>query len=27
VPVVIVNGKPIATGRVPTIGEVIKEID
>ena len=27
VPVVIVNGKPIATGRVPTIDEVLKEIE
>ncbi|OGE23629.1 MAG: hypothetical protein A2V51_03920 [Candidatus Dadabacteria bacterium RBG_19FT_COMBO_40_33] len=27
VPVVIVNGKPIGTGRVPTIGEVIKELE
>lgn len=27
VPVVIVNGKPIATGRVPTIDEVVMELD
>lgn len=26
VPVVIVNGKPIGTGRVPTIDEVVKEL-
>lgn len=27
VPVVIVNGKPIGTGRVPTIDEVVMELD
>ncbi len=27
VPVVIVNGKPISTGRVPTIDEVLRELE
>ncbi len=27
VPVVIVNGKPIGTGRVPTIDEVLRELE